>query len=99
MVKDSLEKSKNLGFLGVTFQFRLVKILIEEPKFFEEISSIINQNAFTDTNLRTIVGTIKDYYSEYGVVPSYDMINILIRKNLKTQTEVDELDAIIKKIE
>lgn len=98
MVKDSLEKSKNLGFLGITFQFRLVKILIEEPKFFEEISSIINQNAFTDTNLRTIVGTIKDYYSEYGVVPSYDMIDILIRKNLKTQTEVDELDAIIKKI-
>ena len=52
----------NLGYLDLGFQYKLAKYFIEEPRFFEDLASIINPNAFTDSLLRTFVGTIKDYY-------------------------------------
>ena len=64
----------NLGYLGVDFQFKLIKIFIEEPDYFVDFSSIINQNAFTETYLKTVVGVIKEYYKQYDAVPKSDML-------------------------
>ena len=47
----------NLGYLDVEFQYKLVKCFIEDPKFFGEVSTIVDQNAFTEQLLRTFVGT------------------------------------------
>lgn len=70
-----LEK-QNMGFLGAEYQYRLVSAFIEDAKFFRDIYSVIEQNAFTEQCLRSIVGIMKDYYDKYEVVPSYDMIFI-----------------------
>ena len=63
MAKQQLDKS-NLGYLGIDFQYKLAKVFVEEPKFFEDSVQIIEQNAFTDPNLRDFVGAMKDYYNE-----------------------------------
>ena len=88
----------NFGYLDITFQYKLVKIFVEEPKFFEDIASIVEQNAFSDPLLRTFVGNIKDYYSSEGVVPSYDVLNIILRSKAKTNTEIEEWDSLINKL-
>lgn len=88
----------NLGYLDVEFQYKLAKIFIEEPKFFEDIASIVDQNAFTDVLLRNLVGIVKDYYSNQGVPPSYELINIFLKEKAKTETDVEEADALIKKV-
>ena len=55
----------NLGYLDLDFQYKLAKIFVEDSKFFEDVAPIVDQNAFTDSLLRTFVGTIKDYYTNF----------------------------------
>ena len=92
-----IDKS-NFGYLDIEFQYKLVKIFVEEPKFFEDIASIVEQNAFSDQLLRTFVGNIKDYYASEGVVPSYGVLSIILRSKSKTSTEIEEWDSLIKKL-
>lgn len=88
----------NLGYLDVEFQYKLVKCFIEDPKFFGEVSTIVDQNAFTEQLLRTFVGTLKDYFSKENVVPSYDVMNISLREKSKTTNELEEWDELIKRL-
>jgi replicative DNA helicase len=97
MVKQALNKN-NFGYLGEDFQYQLTKIFIEEPHFFEDTAPIVNQNAFTEVHLRTIVGIIKDYYMENGVVPTYELLRMLLKSKANTQVEAEEADAIINKL-
>ena len=52
----------DLGFLGVDYQYMLVKVFIEDKPFFRDLNSIVDQNMFTEPNLRLIVGLMKDYF-------------------------------------
>lgn len=98
MAKQQLDKS-NLGYLGVDFQYKLAKVFVEEPKFFEDSVQIIEQNAFTDPNLREFVGAMKDYYNETnGLVPSYTLMDTLLRRKAKTAIDVEECTALINKL-
>ena len=80
-------KKTNLGYLGIEFQYRLISAFFAEPGFFSDLNSIIDQNMFTDSHLRGIVATIKEYYAKYGSMISYDML--LIKLNEKTLNEDD----------
>lgn len=98
MAKQQLDKS-NLGYLGIDFQYKLAKVFVEEPKFFEDSVQIIEQNAFTDPNLRDFVGAMKDYYNETnGLVPSYTLMDTLLRRKAKTEIDVEECTALINKL-
>jgi replicative DNA helicase len=93
----AIDKS-NLGYLDLGFQYKLAKYFVEEPRFFEDLVSIVDPNAFTDPLLRTFVGTIKDYYLKKGVVPAYDTIETLLRERSKVKTELEEWVALINKL-
>ena len=93
-----LVDKSNLGYLDVSFQYKLAKYFVEEPHFFEDLVSIVDPNAFTDSLLRTFVGTLKDYYLKKGMVPVYDTVETLLREKSKTTTELEEWVAIIKKL-
>ena len=69
----------NMGYLGENYQYLLVKYLIENPKFFVNLVSILDQNMFNDEHLRRIVGMMKDRYTKNGVCPNYNDIELLIR--------------------
>lgn len=92
-----IDKS-NLGYLGTEFQNKLVKCFIEFPDFFAEIYPIVEQNAFTDSQLRTFVGTLKDYYQKEKVVPTYETIGIQLRQKATLELELEEWDGLIKKL-
>lgn len=92
-----IDKS-SLGYLDINFQYKLAKYFVEDSKFFEGILPIVDPNAFTDSLLRTFVGTIKDYFLKNGVVPSYDMLNIILREKSKTNTDLEECAALINKL-
>ena len=89
MVK-SIDKS-TLGYLGIDFQYKLVKYFVEDHNFFNEISNIVDQNAFTDQLLRVFVGTIKDYYDKENIVPSYETIEIVLRSKSNDEIQIREL--------
>jgi replicative DNA helicase len=88
----------NLGYLDVTYQYKLVKYFIEDNSFFEGIVSIVDPNAFTEPALRNFVGIIKDKYLTNSVVPSYEMIGIIVKSKAKTAVDIEECDALIHKL-
>lgn len=89
-------KKDNLGFLGADYQYKLVSAFIHDKKYFEDIYSIIEPNAFTEPCLRGIVGVMKDYYDNNNSVPSFDTILIGVRNKLvNTESDKDYYDEII----
>ena len=88
----------NLGYLGTEYQYRLVKCFIEEPKFFQEINSIVNQNMFTMPLLRSFVGILKDYYKNKDVVPSYETMLEMMNNRARLDTDLQENQDLIKEL-
>ena len=92
------QKKSDLGYLGETFQYRLTHEFMENHTFFEDLSSIIDQNMFTDPNLKTLVGVMKNYYEREGHVPSYDMLEVELRDISHSDKEIETYLAILEKV-
>lgn len=88
----------NLGFLGEKFQYKLTHEFMANHTFFEDLSSILDQNMFTDPNLKTFVGVMKNYFEREGNVPNYDMMEIELRDIAHSEKEIETYLAIIEKI-
>lgn len=88
--------SSDLGYLGVDFQYKLVKLFIEDQEFFKSINTIVDQNMFTEDVLRRIVGFIKDRYSECSISPSYEDLELYVRTHV---TDIITLDTILATIQ
>ena len=88
----------DLGFLGETYQKHLVKCLIEDKKYFGEIYSVLDQNKFTNENLRRIVGFMKDRYADVEVAPTYTDLKIIIRSRVSDETTRDIMISMLKDI-
>lgn len=86
----------DLGYLGIDFQHKLVKLFIEDSKFFMTINSIVDQNMFTEDVLRRIVGYIKDRYNESGLAPNYIDLELYIKTHV---TDMIMLDTILSTIQ
>ena len=92
------QKRSDLGYLGETFQYRLTHEFMENHTFFEDLSSIIDQNMFTDPNLKTLVGVMKNYYEREGHEPSYDMLEVELRDISHSDKEIETYLAILEKV-
>jgi len=91
-------KKTNLGYLGEAFQYKLAQEFMSNHTFFEDLSPIIDQNMFTDPNLKTFVGVMKNYYERGGVVPSYDMMDVELRNISHSERETETYEAVLDKV-
>ena len=87
-----------LGYLGTEFQIKLVKCLFEDSKFFEGIIYILDQNMFSEENLRRIVGYMKDRNNITGTVPTYSEMDVYIRAKVSDEISVRMLLSTLNKI-
>ena len=94
MADKSLNKD-NLGFLGIDFQYKLIKAFVEEPGFFKELYPIINQNVFSEALMRVFVGSLKDYFKEWDNCPSYETIRILLNSKSNTEIDIEQNESFI----
>ena len=95
---DRAVNKSTLQYLGPDFQYKLAKCFIEEPGYFTSIYSVVEQNAFTEPLLKQFVGTLKDYYSSNGIVPSYETLLIMLRQKARTENELEEWDELVKNL-
>ena len=89
---------ENLGYLGEDFQYKLVHEFMDNHVFFEDLNTIIDQNMFTDPNLKIIVGVMKNYYEKYGNVPAYDNMGIELRELSRSEKEKETYLAVLDKV-
>ena len=92
------QKRSDLGYLGEEFQYRLTHEFMESHTFFEDLSSIVDQNMFTDPNLKTFVGVMKNFYEREGYVPSYEMMEIELRDISHSERETETYLAVLNKV-
>jgi len=92
------KNSVNLGYLGFNFQIKLVKQLIEDIKFSEEIMDIVSPQYFDNEYLRLVVASVKDYYEKYETIPTYETVFEIIRVDIKREIVRDSAIEIVKDV-
>lgn len=94
----SITDKTNLGYLGEDFQYKLVHCFMENREFFKDMYDIIDQNSFTNPNLKTFVGVMKEEYEKHESVPSYDTMSIVLRDKATSSTDIEimlgEIDTL-----
>lgn len=91
-------ESLNLGYLGYSFQVKLVKQLVEDHKFSESIISIIDPNYFDNEYMRLVVASLKDYYEKYEIIPSYETIFNIIKSEVRREISRESATELIKEV-
>ena len=92
------QNRNNLGFLGEEFQYKLAHEFMINHTFFEDLSPVIDQNMFTDPNLKTFVGIMKNYYEKYGVVPDRSTMDTELRSQSHSDKETETYIAVLDKV-
>lgn len=91
-------QTSKLGFLGEDFQYKLAHAFVEDKEFFKDLCDIIDQNLFTDPNLKTFVGVMKEFYKDRGTPPDYDTLKIILAEKSHNETEKEFYQAIVDKV-
>lgn len=91
-------QTNKIGFLGEDFQYKLVHEFIEDKEFFKDLCDIIDQNLFTDPNLKTLVGVMREYYKKEQVPPGYDVLKIVLSDKAHNETEKEFYLAVVDKV-
>jgi replicative DNA helicase len=86
---------KNFGQLGPTFQKSLIKVIIEDKKFAVTIIDVIESKYFDGPYFRYIIENVKEMYSKYGEIPSYDTVGQkIMSENTKDTTTSIHIDTL-----
>ena len=95
----SKKESKNLGFLGYSFQVKLARQVMEDTKFSESIIEILDPQYFDNEYLRLLVASVKDYHEKYETIPTYDTLQQVVNKDIKREIARESAIAMIKEIQ
>lgn len=85
--------------LDEKFQKKLIKLLIEDEKFSEEIFEMIHEEYFDGLLSRTLVHYITKYYHRYNLIPQYDTLVDIINDKEKDEKLKNHLVDFIGLIE
>ncbi len=89
---------KNFGTLGTSFQQALIKAIIEDRKYGEQIIDVIESKYFDNVSFKFISEHIKEYYKKYSKIPNYESLALKITSELGSQENarihLDTLEAI-----
>lgn len=96
----------NFGKLGNQFQQALIKSIIEDPKYGEQILEVLESRYFDNNSFKYIITHIKELQEHYKSVPNYETLkqkimsetsgNALAAKlHGETLSAIEELDEIV----
>lgn len=90
---------KTFGKLGHTFQQALIKSIIEDPKYGEQIIEVLDVKYFDNMSFRFLVQIVEEFYDTYKRIPKYEDLRIKIIKETESnpiagKTHTDTLIAI-----
>ena len=83
------------NYIDESKQRIVAKGLIEDSKLFSQLHKIIVPNAFGELNVRIMMGEVMKYYEENKKVPSYDILEVMLRGKAKSDVEREEFVALV----
>ncbi len=88
-ILESIGSIKDVNIIAdEKFQNKLIKLIIEDEKFSEQILEIVKPEYFDSVLVKIILRYLIDYYNKYNLIPEYDTILSIINEK--------ESDSIIK---
>ncbi len=81
-----MSSEKNFGYLGNTFQIQLINQLIVNKDFARAIVDVLDSKYFDNQYFKIIVQMIKEYYSKYESVPTFETLDQLTRSEISSDS-------------
>ena len=72
--------SETLTQFGTSFQSKIIASLLRDTKFIQTISDILESSMFDSDSNKWLVKTIRDYYHEYKIQPTLEVIKYKFQK-------------------
>lgn len=93
-----MSDNKNFGYLGQSFQLKLINQLISDEKYSESIIDSVKPEFFDDKYFRVITQLIKEHYKKYNSIPNFDTLVNIIKTEIGSELEQKIIFDTIKSI-
>ena len=93
-----MNDNKNFGYLGHTFQLKLLNLIITDNKFFKVIIDAILAKYFDNQYFKLVMQLIKEYYEKYETSPSFDALDQLTRIEISSEMARKNIFDMLKEI-
>lgn len=70
-----MKESKSFGYLGHTFQVKLINQIITDKKFANNIIEVIDPKYFDNQYFKLISQMAKEYFEKYNTPPTFDVLD------------------------
>jgi len=80
-----MKESKSFGYLGHSFQLKLMNQLITDKKFANNIVDVIDPKYFDNQYFKLISQMVKEYHENYDTPPSFDALDQLTRLEVSSE--------------
>ncbi len=70
-----MKESKSFGYLGHTFQVKLINQIITDKKFANNIIEVIDPKYFDNQYFKLISQMTKEYFDKYNTPPTFDVLD------------------------
>jgi replicative DNA helicase len=74
-----MKESKSFGYLGHTFQVKLINQIITDKKFANNIIEVIDPKYFDNQYFKLIGQMSKEYFEKYSTPPTFDVLDQMTR--------------------
>ena len=89
---------KNFGYLGHSFQLKLINLIITDKTFFTAIIDVIQPKYFDNQYFKLIMQLVKEYYSNYQTSPSFDALDQLTRIEISSEMAKKYVFDMLKEV-
>ena len=72
-------EERNFGYLGFSFQQSLIKAIIEDKKYGENIIDVLESKYFENASFKFIMENLKELYKNYNRIPDYNTLSQKMR--------------------
>ena len=93
-----MNDNKNFGYLGHSFQLKLINLIITDKSFFTSIIDVIVPKYFDNQYFKLIMQLVKEYYQNYQIAPSFDALDQLTRIEITSEMAKKYVFDMLKEI-
>ena len=93
-----MSENKNFGYLGYSFQLKLLNLTITDNAFFQSIIDAILPKYFDNQYFKLIMQMMKEYYEKYQSVPSFEGIEQLTQLEISSEMAKKYVIDMLKEI-